>query len=105
MRKIVDVLRLCGAKEIHLRICSPPIRWPCYFGVDTPDRKQLIAANKTVTEIKKYIGADSLKYLSLDSLIKASRQNPSTVCTACFSGIYPMKVNLNFKKNVFESNC
>ncbi len=105
MRKIVEVLRQCGAREIHLRICSPPVRWPCYFGVDTPDRKQLIGAHKTVSEIRKYMGADSLKYLSLESLIKASEQDPSSVCTACFSGKYPMKVNLNFKKNVFESNC
>lgn len=105
MRKIVAVLRKCGAKEIHLRICSPPIRWPCYFGVDTPDRKQLIGAHKSVAQIKKYMGADSLKYLSLESLIKASEQDPKSVCTACFSGKYAMKVNLNFKKNVFENNC
>ncbi|MBI4067005.1 amidophosphoribosyltransferase [Candidatus Gottesmanbacteria bacterium] len=105
MKKIVEVLRECGAKEIHLRICSPPIRWPCYFGVDTPDSKQLIGANKTVAQIKKFMQADSLKYLSLESLIKASEQEPDSVCTACFSGKYPMKVNTSFKKNVFEVNC
>jgi len=105
MKQLVEVLRNCQAKEIHLRICSPPVRWPCYFGVDTPNRKQLIAANKTVVQIRKFIGADSLKYLSLKSLIIASEQDPKTVCTACFSCKYPIKVNLNFKKNVFEANC
>lgn len=105
MRKIVEVLRHCGAKEIHLRICSPPVRWPCYFGVDTPNKKQLIGANKTVSQIKSFIGADSLNYLSIGSLIKASEQVPNSVCTSCFLGKYPMKVNTNFKKNVFESNC
>lgn len=105
MKKIVEVLRKCGAKEIHLRICSPPIRWPCFFGVDTPERKQLIASSKTVAQIKKFIGADSLHYLSLTGLIKASRQDKNNLCTGCFSGKYPLPVNLNFKKNVFEKNC
>lgn len=105
MKKIVEVLRQCGVKEIHLRICSPPIRWPCFFGVDTPERKQLIAATKTIGEIRKYIAADSLKYLSLDGLIKSSAQEASNLCTACFTGKYPVKVNLKLKKNVLESNC
>lgn len=105
MKKIVEILRQCGASEIHLRICSPPIRWPCFFGVDTPERKQLIAAKKTIGEIRKYIAADSLKYLSLDGLIKSSGQKASTLCTACFTGKYPVKVNLKLKKNVLESNC
>lgn len=105
MKKIVEVLRICGAKKIHLRICSPPIRWPCFFGVDTPERKQLIASKKTVAQIKKFIGADSLHYLSLQGLIAASGQDKNTLCTACFTGNYPMKVDLSFKKNIFEANC
>lgn len=105
MKKIVEVLRRSGAAEIHLRICSPPIRWPCFFGVDTPERKQLIASKKSVAQIRKFINADSLNYLSLESLIKASKQDSDTLCTACFSGKYPMPVNLDFKKNIFESNC
>lgn len=105
MKKIVEVLRKSGAREIHLRICSPPIRWPCFFGVDTPERKQLIASSKTVAQIKKFIRADSLHYLSLEGLIKASQQDKDTLCTACFSGKYPMPVNLDFKKNVFENTC
>jgi amidophosphoribosyltransferase len=105
MRQIVEVLRACNAKEIHLRICSPPVTHPCYFGVDTAHRKQLIAAEKTIPEIEEYIGADSLHYLSLDGLIKATRQGKSTFCTACFSGKYPMNVDYNFEKSVFEKVC
>lgn len=105
MKKIVEILRKCDAREIHLRICSPPIRWPCFFGVDTPNRRQLIAAGKTVAQINKFIGADSLRYLSLEGLIMASNQKTDKLCTACFSGKYPMKVNYKFKKNIFEANC
>lgn len=105
MKKIVEVLRFCGAREIHLRICSPPVRWPCFFGVDTPERRHLIAAKKTVSEIKKYIASDSLKYLSLNGLIKASQQKSDTLCTACFTGKYPVKVDLNLKKSILENNC
>lgn len=102
MKKIVEALRICGVREIHLRICSPPIRWPCFFGVDTPERRQLIASEKTVSQIKKFIGADSLKYLSLKNLMKASKQSPDTLCTACFTGKYPMSVDKNQNKNIFE---
>lgn len=104
IRKIIEIIRKCDVKEIHLRICSPPIRWPCFFGVDTPERRQLIASEKTVAQIKEYINADSLHYLSLEGLIKASKQPGQTLCAACFSGKYPMKVNHNFTKNIFE-NC
>lgn len=102
MKKIVEVLRKNKAKEVHIRICSPPIRYPCYFGVDTPDKKQFIANGKTVAQIRKFIGADSLHYLSLKGLIQASGQDRSTLCTACFTGKYPMKIDYNFKKNIFE---
>lgn len=105
MRKIVEVLRSSGAKEVHIRICSPPVRWPCFFGVDTPERTQLIASTKSVTQIKKFIGADSLKYLSLKTLVKASNQPYESVCHACFSGKYPINNSYNFKKNIFEANC
>ena len=105
MKKIVEVLRLNGAAQVHIRICSPPVRWPCFFGVDTPERRQLIGAHKKVSQIKKHIAADSLKYLSLKGLIKSSRQKENNLCHACFSGKYPMNVNYNFKKNIFEANC
>lgn len=102
MKKIVEILRKNGVSEVHLRICSPPIRWPCFFGVDTPERRQLIASEKTISQIKEFIKADSLHYLSLSGLIKASGQDAKTLCTACFSGRYPVEIKRNFKKNVFE---
>lgn len=105
IKKIVEILRKCGAKEVHLRICSPPIRWPCFFGVDTPDKRQFIANEKTVTQIRQFINADSLHYLSLDGLIKASNQDKSHLCTACFTGEYPMNINYHFKKNIFEKEA
>ncbi|MBI5452503.1 amidophosphoribosyltransferase [Candidatus Gottesmanbacteria bacterium] len=105
MKKIVEILKKSGAKKIHIRVCSPPIRWPCFFGVDTPERKQLIASEKSVEEIRKFIVADSLKYLSLSGLIKASRQSDSSLCSACFTGKYPINVNYNFKKNIFEKEA
>ncbi len=104
MRKIVDALRLSGAKKIHLRICSPPVKWPCFFGVDTPTRKELIASTKSVAQIKNYIKADTLHYLSLSGLIEASKQNPDTLCTACFTGKYPVAVDMNFSKTMFEKS-
>lgn len=104
MKKIVEVLRLNGAKEIHIRICSPPVKNPCYFGVDTPNRKHLIASDKTVEQIRKFIGADSLRYLSLKGLITASGQIGTKLCTACFSGHYPMKTDYGFTKNIFEND-
>ena len=104
MKKIVEMLKKSGAREIHLRICSPPVRWPCYFGVDTPYRKDLIAAKKTLAQIKKFIKADSLKYLSIDGLTKASAQRKEDLCTACFTGQYPMPIKHNFKKDILENS-
>ena len=69
--KVVNLLRRAGAKEIHMRVCAPPIKYPCFFGVDMATRKELIAAHKTIPEIQKFIGADSLGYLSLDGLLKS----------------------------------
>jgi amidophosphoribosyltransferase len=103
MKKIVEILRKNGAKEIHLRICSPPIRWPCFFGVDTPERCHLIASKKSIAQIKKFIRADSLYYLSLSGLIEASKQTKESLCAACFDGQYPLETNYHFKKNIFEN--
>ena len=102
IKKIVKMLRSCGAKKIHIRVCSPPVTDPCYFGIDTPDKKQLIASRMTVAEIKKFIGADSLAYLSLDGLKKASRIKSNKLCDSCFTGKYPMPVEGGFRKDVFE---
>ncbi|WP_233585980.1 amidophosphoribosyltransferase [Corallococcus sp. CA054B] len=88
-RKIVKMLKAAGAVEVHLRISSPPTQWPCYYGIDTPSRTELIAASHTTEEIAKYVTADSLGYLSLEGL-GAAVEDPkrSTYCTACFSGQY-----------------
>lgn len=103
IKKIIKILKNCGAKKIHIRVCSPPITDPCYFGIDTPDKKLLIASRMKVAEIKEFIGADSLSYLSLDGLRKASRIKTNRLCTSCFDGKYPMPVEGGFRKDVFES--
>ncbi|HYZ89215.1 MAG TPA: amidophosphoribosyltransferase [Myxococcales bacterium] len=87
-RKIVKMVRDAGAKEVHVRISAPPTKWPCYYGIDTPVRKELIAATHTVDEIAKYITADSLGYLSEKGMHEAVRAEPRTFCDACFTGEY-----------------
>ncbi len=89
-RKIVKMLRHAGAKEVHMRISSPPIVSPCFYGVDTPTKKELIASSHNVEEIRKYITADSLAYLSLDGMLKAAPSQPDHYCTACFTERYPI---------------
>jgi len=92
-RKIVRMIRGAGATEVHLRISCPPTISPCFYGVDTPSKKQLIAANKSVEEIRDYIGADSLAYLSLEGLKKACGEgHPTSYCTACYTGNYPTDI-------------
>jgi amidophosphoribosyltransferase len=89
-KKIVRMIRQAGAKEVHMRISCPPTVSPCFYGVDTPSKKQLIAANKSIEEIRDYIGADSLAYLSLEGLKKACAEGEKTsYCTACYTGKYP----------------
>jgi amidophosphoribosyltransferase len=91
-RKIVRMVRGAGAREVHLRISGPPTISPCFYGVDTPNKRDLIAANYSVAEICAYIEADSLSYLSLDGLLEACRDGSHTgYCTACYTGIYPTK--------------
>ena len=89
-KKIVRLIRNAGAKEVHMRISCPPTISPCFYGVDTPSKKHLIAANKTIEEIRAFIGADSLAYLSLEGLKKACGEGESaTYCSACYTGHYP----------------
>ena len=89
-RKIVRMIRSAGAKEVHMRISCPPTISPCFYGVDTPSKRELIAANKSVEEIREFIGADSLAYLSLDGLKRACGDGEKTTyCTACYTGTYP----------------
>ena len=87
-RKIVKMIRAAGAREVHVRISSPPIKWPCYYGIDTPTRKELIGASHDVGEIQRYLAADSLGYLSLDGMLKATGNDPHHFCHACFTGQY-----------------
>jgi len=87
-KKIIESLRSAGAKEVHLRITSPPVKYSCYFGIDTPNRSQLIASSNSVDEICKIIGADSLKFLSIEGLLSVSDEN--SFCMACFDGKYPI---------------
>src|SRR5467141_620741 len=92
-RKIVRMVRDAGAREVHLRISCPPTISPCFYGVDTPSKNQLIAANKSVEEIREYIGADSLSYLSLEGLKKACGEGEKTsYCSACYTGSYPTNI-------------
>jgi amidophosphoribosyltransferase len=104
-RRIIKVLRAAGAREIHLRISSPPMRFPCFMGVDIGSSKQLIAANRSVEEVQRSIGADSLAYLSIPGLMKAvGRGTIDQFCRACFDGSYPVPVpqQLEMDKMAFE---
>lgn len=87
-RKIVRMIRGAGARQVHMRISSPPIHWPCYYGIDTPTRRELIAASHATEEIRRYLGADSLGYLSLEGMLKATGTDPENFCHACFTGEY-----------------
>ena len=100
--KVVEMLRKAGAAEVHMRICSPPIKNPCHFGIDMATQWELIAGDKSVEEIRQHIGADSLSYLSIEGLMRAVEQPRDSFCTACFTGEYPMPVQLQMDKLVFE---
>jgi amidophosphoribosyltransferase len=101
-RKLVRVLRKAGAREVHFRVGSPPVTHPCFYGIDTPSRRELIGALKTVEEIRDYLGVDSLGYLSLDGLLQCER-SPKSFCHACFSGQYPVPVDPNATKLAIEN--
>jgi len=103
MKAIVSFLKRAGATKIHARICSPPIKYPCFYGVDMPTRKELFASDKKIDQIRKYIEADSLEYLSLEGLIEATGNKDKIFCLACFTGSYPIRNKVNFSKNIFES--
>jgi amidophosphoribosyltransferase len=89
-RALVRMLREAGAKEVHIRISSPPVRWPCFYGIDFATRAELIAKNASIEEIRRSLGADSLAYVSLDGLVAASKQPADQLCRACFDGVYPV---------------
>ncbi len=104
MKRIVSVLRKHGAKEIHLRIASPPVKHPCYFGIDFPTEKELIANEMSIPEIANYIGVNSIKYLEVEDMMNILKENKIKFCNACFSGKYPVEIDkTKLKKNIFES--
>lgn len=92
-KKIVEMVRLAGAKEVHMRISSPPVKYSCHFGMDTPSTKHLIGASYTVEEIRHIIGADSLGYLSNEGLLKTVEGSGCGFCLGCFNNQYPMEVD------------
>lgn len=101
-KRIINMLKAAGASEVHVRVSSPPVKHPCYFGIDTPNRQQLIGAIHTIDEICEMIGADSLAFLSDAGLKKSIDFKPCGLCTACFDGDYPMEVPEEANKFMFE---
>ncbi len=98
-RGLVALVRAAGAREVHMRVASPPITGPCYYGIDIPSKRELIAASQTVPEIAKTIGVDSLAYLSLDSMLASMPNGPEGFCHACFSGKYPVQPPRGFEES------
>jgi amidophosphoribosyltransferase len=90
-QSLVQMIRAAGAREVHLRLGSPPITGPCLYGIDTPTREELIAATHSVEEIREFLGVDSLGYLSLDGMLGAAGES-NEYCHACFSGQYPTPI-------------
>jgi amidophosphoribosyltransferase len=103
----IKMLRKAGAREIHVRISSPPIRFPCFYGIDMAKQSELIAASKTVDEIRQHIGADSLGYLSIQGLLRALGLKRDKFCLACFDGRYPISIpeHIKVSKLALEVNC
>jgi amidophosphoribosyltransferase len=101
-RAMVQMLRAAGATEVHLRVSSPPYRWPCFYGMDTGKQGELLAANLSVEEIRTYIGVDSIAYLSLDRLKEATGAVNAGFCDACLTGDYPVEVSVELSKEVLD---
>lgn len=101
-RQIVQALREAGAAEVHLRITCPPIRWPCFYGIDMSTRQELIGADLDVEQIREYVGADSLGYLSLQGMVSSTGQDVDSFCRACFDGDYPIPIPEHAGKFLLE---
>jgi len=104
MKKLVVMLRKAGAKEVHLRIASPPVKFPCFYGIDIPSRAELIASSTPVEGIRDYLGVESLEYLSIADL-RSVVDDPDHFCNACFSGEYPIPMASGLNKSVFEDTA
>ncbi|MEG0915090.1 MAG: amidophosphoribosyltransferase, partial [Christensenellaceae bacterium] len=98
-KKIVEMLKLAGAREVHMQISSPPVKCPCFFGIDTPSHEQLIGSKNSVEEIRKIIGADTLNYLSIEDLLKTVEGAGCNFCTGCFDGNYPLDIKKTLKES------
>ncbi|HVL02981.1 MAG TPA: amidophosphoribosyltransferase, partial [Acidimicrobiales bacterium] len=103
-KAVVRMLREAGAAEVHLRIMSPPYRWPCFYGMDTGARSELLAANLDVDGIREELGADSIAYLDLDLLVEATGTGGAGFCSACLTGDYPVEVPVHLRHKVLEGN-
>ncbi len=101
-RKIVDALKKAGATEVHMRVSSASVKFPCFFGIDTPNRQQLVGSSKSDDEVRELIGADSLGYISVKGLLGSVGKTNANMCTACFDGDYPMDVPEEVNKLMFE---
>jgi amidophosphoribosyltransferase len=95
-------LREAGAKEVHMRVSCPPHRFACHYGIDFPDPEKLIANQKTMPEICEYLGVDSLGYLDVEGMIRATGKDPNSFCLACFNGNYPLPVDPELDKYIME---
>ncbi|MFC1553902.1 amidophosphoribosyltransferase [candidate division KSB1 bacterium] len=104
LRTLVKMIRAAGAKEVHIRVSSPPIKYPCYYGMDFPTKEELIANNKTIDEIRDHMDVDSLEYFSLKGLLSSVENGETNFCNACFSGDYPTSVEEDFSKDQYEKS-
>ncbi|HYI60238.1 MAG TPA: amidophosphoribosyltransferase [Acidimicrobiales bacterium] len=100
--QLVGMLREAGAREVHLRLTSPPVRWPCFYGMDFGDTKELLAAKLSVEGIREFLGVDSLAYIDIDRLLASTGAAPAGFCAACFTGTYPIEVPVELTKGVLE---
>jgi amidophosphoribosyltransferase len=101
-RTIIELLRQAGAREIHMVITSPPIKFPDFYGIDTPNQADLIGAHRSVEEIRQFIGADSLNFLSFDGMVRATGLPESVFSTSCFTGIYPIDIGRRKQEVIFH---
>jgi amidophosphoribosyltransferase len=104
-RQIVKLLFDAGAREVHLRITAPPIRFPCHYGIDMATQRELVAAHHTVEDVRQQMGATTLGYLSIEGLLRASGQPRARFCLACFNGDYPIPIpdDVELNKYLFEA--
>ena len=103
-KQLVKMLREAGVAEVHLRLTSPPIKWSCFYGIDTGERSELLAANLTVDEIRDYLDVDSLAFITLDRLVASTGTSGAGFCDACFTGNYPVEIPVDLSKGVLETS-